>query len=84
MEASIRSGRETDRARTARESAYRFMSAIAGDLEGFEEAARALFRGDAERFAAETRSWPTDIRDHAAALAAAAFAKTISLSAAVD
>lgn len=84
VEASIRSGRETDRARTARESAYRFMSAIAGDLEGFEEAARALFRGDAERFAAETRSWPTDIRDHAAALAAAAFAKTISLSAAVD
>ena len=78
VEASIRSSREVDRARLARESAYRFMSAMAGDLEGFEEASRALFRADAERFATETRSWPPDIRDHAAALAEPAFGRVIS------
>ncbi|MEO5756625.1 MAG: DUF2239 family protein [Mesorhizobium sp.] len=36
--------------RTAREAAYRFMSAMAGNLPGFEEAVRALFAGDEQRF----------------------------------
>ena len=56
-------------ARAAREAAYRFMSAIAGDLPGFEEAARALFADDLERFRAETASWPADIPAHVATLA---------------
>ena len=80
VEASIRSSRETDQARMARESAYRFMSAMAGDLPGFEEASRALFRGEEERFATETEPWPADIRDHVASLAEAALAKAISPS----
>jgi hypothetical protein len=62
-----------DRVRLAQESAYRFMSAMAGDLPGFEEAARALFGGKRDRFAEETAGWPSDIREHAHALAAAAF-----------
>lgn len=58
--------------RQAQEAAYKFMSAIAGDFQGFEEAARALFSGEAERFSACIAPWPTDIRAHLAALAHAA------------
>jgi hypothetical protein len=39
-----------DRVRQAREAAYRFLSAMAGNEPGFEEATRALFRGNARRF----------------------------------
>jgi len=45
------------------EATYRFMTAIAGDLPGFEEAARALFANDRSGLAAVTAQWPTDIRD---------------------
>lgn len=54
--------------RPAREAAYRFMAAIAGDLPGFEEAARALFAGDRERFRLHAAPWPGDLRQHAEAL----------------
>ncbi|MHB1223269.1 MAG: DUF2239 family protein, partial [Gemmatimonadaceae bacterium] len=39
------------------------------DLPGFEEAAHALFAGDAPRFRELVGGWPPDIRDHALALA---------------
>ena len=39
-------------------------SAMAGSLEGFEEAARALFAADRERFDALIASWPQDIQAH--------------------
>jgi hypothetical protein len=55
--------------RAAQERAYYFMSAMAGDLPGFEEAARALFADDRARFDALIAGWPADVRDHAAALA---------------
>jgi uncharacterized protein len=55
--------------RLRRERAYRFMSAIAGDYAGFEEASRALFAGDSARFAEHTRSWPADVRAFAMQLA---------------
>jgi uncharacterized protein len=51
--------------RLRRESAYRFMTAMAGNEVGFEEATRALFAGASERFLAETEGWPADVRDHA-------------------
>lgn len=56
-----------------RERAYRFMSALAGDLPGFEEAARALFAGDADGFAERIAAWPPDVKKHALALASGAF-----------
>jgi hypothetical protein len=62
-----------NRVRRAREVAYRFMSAMAGNLSGFEEATRALFGKDSERFQSLTDSWPRDVRDYARKLAAAAF-----------
>ncbi|MCB1407853.1 MAG: DUF2239 family protein, partial [Rhodobacteraceae bacterium] len=43
--------------------------ALAGDLEGFEEATRALFAGDLEGFAARMAGWPADLRQHALRLA---------------
>jgi len=42
-------------------AAYRFMAAMAGDLPGFEEAARALFAGTEAVLRAHMRPWPADI-----------------------
>lgn len=47
--------------RAARDATYRFMSAIAGDLPGFEAAARALFAGDDALFATLIADWPEDV-----------------------
>jgi uncharacterized protein len=73
VEEARRANEGADRVRLAREAAYRFMSAMAGDAPGFEEATRALFAGDAGRFDAEAAAWPPDVRDHARRLAAPAF-----------
>ena len=62
-----------DRARRARDAAYRFLSAMAGNLPGFEEAIRALFAGNAERFRSQTEKWPPDLRDYAYRMAESAF-----------
>jgi len=66
--------RHRDQVRQSQEAAYRFMSMMAGDRPGFEEATRALFAGNHVRFDAITGGWPIDIRDHAQRLAAGAFA----------
>ena len=50
------------------EAAYRFMSCMAGDLPGYEEAIRALFAGDRGRFDAEVQAWPADVARHASRL----------------
>jgi uncharacterized protein len=62
-----------DRRRLAQQSADRFMSALAGNEPGYEEAARALYAGDQARFAQSMVAWPVDVRDHAMRLAADAF-----------
>ena len=69
-----RANETKDRVRRSQEVAFRFMSAIAGNEPGFEEATRALFAGARERFEENTGSWPLDVRDYAATLAADAFA----------
>ncbi|WP_414439239.1 DUF2239 family protein [Burkholderia sp. 22PA0106] len=58
-----------DRLRAANERAYHFMSALAGDLPGFEEASRALFAGEADGFRERIDGWPADIREHVLRLA---------------
>jgi uncharacterized protein len=45
------------------DAAYRFMSAMAGDLPRFEDAARSLYKGDNDRLADCMTDWPPDIRD---------------------
>jgi uncharacterized protein len=64
-----RTSGDCDRHRAARDAAYHFMSAMAGDLKGFEEASRALFADDRRRFSELIATWPTDIRDHIVGLA---------------
>ena len=65
--------RSKDRQRQTQEAAYRFLSAMAGNEPGFEEACRALFAGNQERFEAMIEDWPVDVREHAKKLAAIAF-----------
>ncbi len=53
-----------DRARQAQESVYRFMTAMAGNFPDFEEALRAFYAGNQERFNSWIDPWPKDVRDH--------------------
>jgi uncharacterized protein len=69
VEQARRTTGDADRARAAREAAYHFMSAMAGNLPGFEEAARALFADDRRRMTGHIATWPADIRDHVVKLA---------------
>jgi len=60
------------RTRAAWDACYSFMSAMAGNFAGFEEASRALFADDLARLARLADGWPPDIRDHTLRLAGAA------------
>ena len=62
-------GDDRDRHRAARDAAYHFMSAMAGNFKGFEEASRALFANDRQRFGELIAAWPKDVRDHIIGLA---------------
>lgn len=73
VEAARRATAETDRIRHCQDSAYRFMTAMAGDRPGYEDAVRALYANDQAHFDELTDAWPTDIREHARRLAAPAF-----------
>lgn len=46
----------------ARDAVYRFLTVMGGDRPGYEEALRALYRGEAERFAELIVDWPEDVR----------------------
>ncbi|CAN5442786.1 DUF2239 family protein [soil metagenome] len=63
VEAARKADPEGDLALARRDAAYRFMSAMAGDLPGFEEASRALFAGNGARLSVLMASWPGDIAD---------------------
>jgi uncharacterized protein len=64
-----RASGDLDRARAARDAAYHFMSVMAGNLAGFEEASRALFADDRRGFVGLVAGWPDDTRDHVVKLA---------------
>ena len=74
VEEARRSSGAKGRARAAQEAAYRFMAAMAGDLPGFEEATRALFANDRQRFERHAAQWPGDVCAYARKLAEPAFA----------
>ena len=46
------------------EKVYRFMSVMAGDREGFEEALRMLYKQNREGFDSLVGKWPKDIFNH--------------------
>lgn len=52
---------EAQAPRLAQDAAFRLMSALAGDLPGFEDATRALFAGDYETVGNIIGRWPKDI-----------------------
>lgn len=76
VEEARRVNSERDLLRFSQTALYRFMSAMAGDLPGFEEASRALFAGNRERFNQHIASWPIDIRNQVQKLSANAFRST--------
>ena len=63
-EARKRNPDEQD-ARRVIEATGRFLSAMAGNFPGYEEASRALYARDKKRFYELMRDWPRDIRLHA-------------------
>lgn len=58
--------RDDDRAvlRKLQERTYAFMSAMAGNLPGFEEASRALFANKIADMETHMAAWPDDVRAH--------------------
>ncbi|MDE2416918.1 MAG: DUF2239 family protein [Burkholderiales bacterium] len=71
VEDARRANVDRDRQRQANECAYHFMSTMAGDMAGFEEASRALFANDPAKFRQLTEAWPSDVRDYVRTLACA-------------
>ena len=78
VDAAKRINADSDEVRQSQDSAYKFMSAMAGNLPGFEEAIRALYARRQEQFDQLIESWPADIREHACKVAGKAFAKAKS------
>jgi len=68
VEGALREAEGPDRARRAKEAAYRFMTAMAGDRPAYEDAVRALFAADWPAFDAATAGWPADVREMASRL----------------
>ena len=69
VDAARRTSTDEDRSKAARDTAYRFMNAVAGDLSQFEEVIRALYRDDEERFRELIAEWPRDVAVYSAQLA---------------
>jgi hypothetical protein len=72
VEDARRASVPNDRKREAQESAYRFMTAMAGNETGYEDALRALYSNDPARLQQSVQTWPKDIRQHTLTLAHAA------------
>jgi len=72
VEQARRESADADAIRASQNAAFRFTSAMAGNEIGYEEAVRALYAADAERFEQCTGSWPADVRAYSLKLAAAA------------
>jgi uncharacterized protein len=53
-----------NRVRLALDTAARFMSAMAGNLPGYEEATRVLYAKDRTKLESLISKWPHDIREH--------------------
>jgi len=74
VEDAKKSNGDRDKIRQSQNSAYKFMSAMAGNLAHFEEATRAFFACNRPLFETLTAGWPKDVRDHALMLGEAALA----------
>jgi hypothetical protein len=59
-----------ERIRQSIETTYRFLNTLCGDLPGFEEASRTLFRRSWEEFDRLISQMPSDVQSHLKALSA--------------
>lgn len=66
---AMRASAGHDQRRLAQERSYKVMTALAGDLPGFEEASRALFAGQTKQMANLVETWPENIREYVLRLA---------------
>lgn len=57
----------------AKETTYKFMTVIAGDLPHYEEALRALYKNDGSLFELLISKWPKGVQKHVKRLAQGAF-----------
>ena len=64
VEQALRENPGADEARQALEAAHRAMTTLAGDLPDYEEAMRAFYAKDYDRFGGLTAVWPQDIGDY--------------------
>ena len=55
-------------AEARRDAVYRFLTASSGDRRGYEEAIRALYRGEEDKVMGVIADWPADIVAYAAHL----------------
>lgn len=69
VEIAMRENVEKDEIRHRHEAAYRFMTALAGDLPGYEEALRCLFANDRRGLEERITGWPADVKRFALQLA---------------
>jgi hypothetical protein len=69
----IRSGNNPMMAGNAMARTDKFMSIALGDQPGYEEASRALYRGDKAQFEVLIENWPDDLREYAKRLSDPAF-----------
>jgi hypothetical protein len=65
VERARRENLHQDRVRLAQDAAFRFMSAIAGNLPGYEEVLRSLYAHNYASIHELCQGWPADIREHA-------------------
>ncbi|MFN4178053.1 DUF2239 family protein [Phenylobacterium sp.] len=71
VEEAQRAGAPADRARMAQQALHGVLTVLAGDLPGYEEALRALYARDDDRFDALAGAWPADIAAYVSRLAEA-------------
>ncbi len=69
VDAAMKKYASRDSLRRSQEATYKFLHAIAGDRENYEDALRALYARDKASFRRCFSTWPKDIRDHALRLA---------------
>ena len=69
VDAARKQNAEKDDLRRRHEAAYNFMSSIAGNLAGYEEALRSLYADDRDGVMRHTHEWPSDVRRFALQLA---------------
>ncbi len=74
VDADMKSKPDWQRVRLSQDSCFRFLSAMAGNLPGYEDASRALTRKDSALFDEAMKDWPSGIRGYAKYLASEAFA----------